>query len=96
MGHYLLDLSVLLNSFRLRLSGRFKGARGALLEGYERERALPAGYRGHLMTFQAIRHVARVNRELRAMGSQDNRHRARAPHVLRERLDWLRSHYLKG
>ena len=95
LGHYLLDLAVLLNVLRIRLPERFEGARRALLEGYERERPLPAGYRGHLMTFHAMRHVARVNRELRAMGSQNNRHRARGPHLLRDRLDWLRRHYLK-
>ncbi len=96
MGHYLLDLSVPLNALRIRLPERFEGARRALLEGYERERPLPAGYRGHLMTFHAMRHVARVNRELRVMGSQHDRHRARDPHLLRERVDWLRKHYLEG
>jgi Ser/Thr protein kinase RdoA (MazF antagonist) len=96
MGHYLLDLSILLNFLRLRLPKRFEGARRALLEGYERERPLPAGYRGHLMTFHAILQVARVNRELRATGSQGNRHRTRNPHLLRDRLDWLRRRYLEG
>ncbi len=96
MGHYLLDLSVLLNVLRLRLPDRFEGARMALPEGYESERPLPAGYRGHLMTFHAMRHVAFVNRELRAMGSVANRHRAGDPHLLRDRVNWLRRHYLEG
>ncbi len=94
LGHYLLDLSVLLNALRIRLPDRFEGARRVLLEGYERERPLPEGYRGHLMTFHAMRHVTRVNRDLQAMGSQDNRHRARGPRLLRDALTWLRSNYL--
>jgi Ser/Thr protein kinase RdoA (MazF antagonist) len=59
MGHYLLDLSKLLNVLRIQLPERFQGARRALLEGYERERPMPAGYRGHLMTFHAMLQVAR-------------------------------------
>ncbi len=96
LGHYLLDLSVLLNVLRIRLPERFEGRRRSLLEGYERERPLPAGYRRHLMTFHAMRHVAHVNREIRATNSEANRHRVRDPHLLRDRLNWLRRHYLEG
>ena len=95
LGHYLLDLAVVLNALRIRHPNRFEAMRGALLEGYERERALPEGYRGYLMTFHAMRYVSRVNRELRALGSETNRHRARGDAVLRTALTWLQSKYLK-
>ncbi len=95
LGHYLLDLTVLLNAIRIRRPDRFEGRRRSLLEGYERERRLPEGYRRHLMTFHAMRRVAAVNREFRALGSEANRHRAREPRLLRDALTWLRSNYLK-
>jgi Ser/Thr protein kinase RdoA (MazF antagonist) len=95
MGHYLLDLSVVLNVLRIHHAARYPGMKEALLEGYESERPLPAGYQRHLMAFHAMRHVAYANRELRAMGSQDNRHRALGAHLLRTPVTWLRRHYLK-
>ena len=96
LGHYLLDLSVVLNVLRIHHPARFSGMKEALLEGYERVRSLPASYQRHLMTFHAMRHVARANREFQAMGSQDNRHRARGAHLLRTPVTWLRRHYLKS
>lgn len=95
LGHYLLDLSVPLNVLRIHHAARFSEMREALLEGYERERSLPAGYKRHLMAFHAMRHVACANREIRAMGSQDNRHRARGGPLLSTPVTWLRRHYLK-
>lgn len=94
LGHYLLDLAVLLNFLSIRHSDRFWRMRKALLEGYERERHLPEGYQRHLMTFHAMRRVARVNRELRALGSEANRHRDQGPLVLYA-PKWIQNNYLK-
>jgi Ser/Thr protein kinase RdoA (MazF antagonist) len=95
LGHYLLDLSVLLNALRLQRPDRFWKMREVLLEAYERERSLPENYRRYLMTFHAMRHVARVNRELRARRSEANRSRVRGDGLLRNVLEWLQSNYLR-
>ena len=100
LGHYLLDLAVLLNALRVNTPrsqrpDRFRSKREVLLEGYERERPLPEGYQGLLMTFHAMRHVARVNREFRALGSEVNRHRSRGDRLLRTAVTWLESNYLE-
>ncbi len=101
LGHYLLDLAVLLHVLRVNIPrvqrpDRFWRMREALLEGYERERPLPEGYQRHLMTFHAMRHVARVNREFRALGSEANRHLARGDRLLRTAVTWLQSNYLEN
>lgn len=100
LGHYLLDLAVLLNALRLAAlrsqgSNRFWRMREIFFESYERERSLPRDYKRHLKTFHAMRHVARVNREIRALSSQPNRQRAGGPDVLRNVLTWLQSNYLE-
>ncbi len=96
LGHYLLDLSVPLNVLRIHHATRYPAMKEALLEGYERERPLPADYQRHLMAFHAMRHVARANREFRAMGSQNNRHRADGARLLHAPVTWLQRHYLEG
>jgi Ser/Thr protein kinase RdoA (MazF antagonist) len=100
LGHYLLDLSVLLNALRLsaqriRPTGRFWKIRETFLESYERERSLPEDYRRYLMTFHAMRHVARLNTEFRARRSEANRSRVRGDGLLRNVLEWLQGNYLK-
>jgi Ser/Thr protein kinase RdoA (MazF antagonist) len=100
LGHYLLDLAVVLNALRvntprIQRPDRFQSKREALLEGYERERPLPEGYRRYLMTFHAMRHVARVNREFRARDSEANYYRALGDRLLRTAVTWLQSNYLK-
>lgn len=100
LGHYLLDLAVLLNALRLsalrsQRPDPFWKMRETFFETYEQEISLPDGYRKYLMTFHAMRHVARLNRELRVLSSEANRHRASGPHVLRNVVTWLQSSYLK-
>jgi Ser/Thr protein kinase RdoA (MazF antagonist) len=100
LGHYLLDLSAVLNALRLsairsqRLD-RFWRMREIFFDSYERECSPPQDYRRHLMTFRAMRQVARVNREFRALNSETNRHRAVGPHMLRNVVTWLQTSYLK-
>jgi Ser/Thr protein kinase RdoA (MazF antagonist) len=95
LGHYLLDLAVLLNALRIQRPDCFWKMREILFENYEREISLPDGYRRYLMTFHAMRHVARLNRELRVLSSETNRHRSQGPHVLRNVVKWMQSSYLK-
>lgn len=95
LGHYLLDLAVLLNALRIQRPDCFWKMRETLFESYEREISFPEGHRKYLMTFHAMRHVARLNRELRALTSEANRHRASGPHVLRNVVTWMQSSYLK-
>jgi Ser/Thr protein kinase RdoA (MazF antagonist) len=100
LGHYLLDLAVLLNALRLsalrsQRPDPFWKTRETFFEHYERERSLPEDYRRHLMTFHAMRHVARVNTEFRARRSEANRSRVRGDGLLRNVLEWLQSNYLK-
>jgi Ser/Thr protein kinase RdoA (MazF antagonist) len=100
LGHYLLDLAVLLNALRVNAQriqrpNRFWKMREVLFENYEREISLPEGYRKYLMTFHAMRHVARLNRELRVLSSEAKRHRALGPHVLRNVVTWMQSSYLQ-
>jgi Ser/Thr protein kinase RdoA (MazF antagonist) len=100
LGHYLLDLAVLLNALRLSAqriqpTGRFWKIRVTFFEHYERERSLPEDYRRYLMTFHAMRHVARVNTEFRARRSEANRSRVRGDGLLRNVLEWLQGNYLK-
>lgn len=100
LGHYLLDLVVLLNALRLhalRIQSpqyRFWKMRETFLEGYECERPLPEDYRRYLKTFHAMRRVAHVNTELRARRSEANRSRVRGDCLLRNTLGWLQSNYL--
>jgi hypothetical protein len=47
------------------------------------------------MMFHAMRHVARLNREFRAISSQANGRRAGGPDVLRNVVTWLQSNYLE-
>jgi hypothetical protein len=69
--------------------------RETFFEHYERERSLPEDYRRYLMTFHAMRHVARVNTEFRARRLEANRSRVRGDGLLRNVLEWLQSNYLK-
>jgi Ser/Thr protein kinase RdoA (MazF antagonist) len=101
LGHYLLDLAVLLNGLRLSVlrsqrPNHFWRIREVFFESYERECSLPQDYRRYLMTFHAVRHVTRLNRELRALSSQPNRHRAGRPDVLRNVVTWLQHNYLEN
>ncbi len=100
LGHYLFDLAVLLNALRLsalrsQRPDRFWNMRETFFVHYERERLLSEGYRRYLMMFQAMRHVACVNREFRAISSQANRRRTGGADVLRNVVTWLQSNYLE-
>ena len=95
LGHYLLDLAVLLNALRIQRPDRFWRLRRPSSRVTSVSSPLPETYQRHLMTFHAMRYVARVNRELRALSSEANRHRAQGPHLLHTAVTWLRSNYLK-
>lgn len=78
-GHYLLDLAVMLESLKVHHRDNYEPLRTAFLEGYERERSLPAGYPRHLRTFTAMLTTASVNRTLELLGSRATAHQARGP-----------------
>lgn len=95
LGHYLLDLTVPLDTLRRNHADRFETLQEALLGGYERERTLPEGYQGYIKTFRAMRKVAAINKELRALISRAHRHQALGAFLLPETLKWLQNYYLK-
>ncbi len=68
-GYYLFDLQVAHRSLSIHHRDRHERLWDALLQGYERERPLPAGPDLHFKTFAAMQTVAAVNRQLALLGS---------------------------
>ena len=64
LGHYLLDLDVMLTAVRIHYGDRHDAMRGAFLEAYDRRRTFPADHERHLRTFSAMMATASANRAL--------------------------------
>jgi Ser/Thr protein kinase RdoA (MazF antagonist) len=94
LGHYLLDLATILGALRSLHTHRIEWLREALLEGYERERSLPMGYRKYFGTFSVMRRVAALNRDLELLSGEATRYQARGHRFLRNTVMWLRRNYL--
>ncbi len=94
LGHYLLDLATILAALRSLHTHRIEWLREALLEGYERERSLPRGYRKYFGTFTVMRRVAALNRDLELLSCEATRYQARGHRFLRNTVTWLRRNYL--
>jgi Ser/Thr protein kinase RdoA (MazF antagonist) len=96
-GYYLSDLSVIRRSLTQRYKGRLEPMWEAFLEGYESKRPLPEDYARQIEAFDAMQTVAVVNRNLRLLASSKaDRHKARAAEVLRNKVTYLQSNYLKN
>lgn len=96
LGHYLLDLAATMTLAPLqpRHEDRIEPMREALLEGYQRERPLPENYRKHLETFNVMRRVAAVNRQIELLSSPATSREARGRRFLTNSVTWLRRNYL--
>ena len=94
-GHYLLDLAATMTLAPLqpRHEDRIEPMREALLEGYQRERPLPENYRKHLETFNVMRRVAAVNRQIELLSSPATSREARGRRFLTNSVTWLRRNY---
>lgn len=101
LGHYLLDLAVVVQVVERRAARtalhRPGTLREALLEGYARERPLPDDHARYLRTFAAMRRVHAVNRELRGLAggaSPPGSTPAGGERLLLDSASWLESNYL--
>jgi Ser/Thr protein kinase RdoA (MazF antagonist) len=91
-GYYLSDLSRISKSL-VNLHGERPHAPllEALLEGYDRERRLPRGYRRYLQTFAAMQEVGAVNRQLALLGRRKALGRGwQHPNILKNTVNRLR------
>ncbi len=93
LGHYLLDLDIMLIALRIHHEDRYDAMRDAFLEAYDSRRTLPADHERYLRTFSAMMVVASANRALalRAAGvpPQQLGRRPRFLSNLVKRLDGL-------
>lgn len=97
MGHYLLDLAVTMTITPLqpRHKDRIEQMREALLEAYRSERSLPENYRKYLKTFNVMRRMAAINRQIELLSSPATRHEARGgDRFLHNSMRWLQRNYL--
>ena len=96
LGHYLLDLATTLAALRSLQTHRIEWSQEALLEGYERERSLPRGYRKYFRTFTVMRRVAALNRDLELLSCETTRYQAHGHRFLQNTVTWLRRNYLSA
>lgn len=94
LGHYLLDVSATLASLRPLHVDRMELMRDSFFEGYYRERPLPAGYRKYLPTFDVMRRVAKVNRQISLLSTIAGDEEAQVRRFLRNSATWIRRNYL--
>ena len=92
LGHYLLDVAVTLASLRPLHVERLDLMRESFFEGYDREQPLPAGYRRYLATFDVMRRVAAINRQISLLSAGDEE--TRGDRFLRNSVTWLRRNHL--
>jgi Ser/Thr protein kinase RdoA (MazF antagonist) len=93
LGHYLLDVAAAIASLRPFHVERLDLMCESFFEGYDRERPLPAGYRRHLRTFDVMRRVAAINRQISLLSAGDDEE-TRGDRFLRNSVTWLRRNYL--
>lgn len=91
LGHYLLDVAATLASLRPLHVERLELMSESFLEAYERERALPSGYRRYLATFDVMRRVSAVNRQISLLSAGEAG--TRRPEFLRNSVRWIRRNY---
>lgn len=94
MGHYLLDLTSTLATLRPVHVNQGGHMRDALLEGYERVRALHPEYTRYIETFTVMRRVAAVNRQIELLSSPATSRESRGRRFLANTATWLRRNYL--
>jgi Ser/Thr protein kinase RdoA (MazF antagonist) len=90
LGHYLLDVCTMRDSLRTHHADRLERLWDAFLAGYERERGLPEELPRHLATFEVMRKVSMVNRQLRLLGTENDPRQLRSPEFLSNVASWLK------
>jgi Ser/Thr protein kinase RdoA (MazF antagonist) len=91
LGHYLFDLCTVRDSLKTHHADRLGPLWHAFVAGYERERPLPEGLPRHLETFDVMRKVSAVNRQLRLLGRGNDPQRLRSPRFLANVASWLKA-----
>ncbi|MBA2533455.1 MAG: phosphotransferase [Rubrobacter sp.] len=89
LGHYLLDVATIRRDLENRYPGRQEQMWTAFVEGYERERPLPEDYQRYLTTFDVVRRVREVNREIKRFRREGNARQTQAAQLLRGLVNWL-------
>ena len=90
LGHYLLDLCTVRDSLKTHHADSLGLLWGAFLAGYERERPLPEELPRHLETFEVMRKVSAVNRQLELLGRGNDPQKLRSPEFLANVASWLK------
>src|SRR5215210_3564039 len=89
LGHYLHDLATIRRDLENRHPGRNEQMWTAFVEGYERERSLPGDYQRYLTTFDVVRRVREVNREIKRSRREGDARQTQAAQLLRGLANWL-------
>ena len=90
LGYYLFDLCTVRDSLKTHHADRLGPLWDAFVAGYERERHLPPDLRHHLETFEVMRKVSAVNRQLEILGRGDDPQKPRSPRFLSNVASWLK------